>query len=226
MKTCRICKEEKPINSFPFRSKLKNILRNECRSCTNKRKLRWSHLNPEKKKLIEQNFYKRHRQKYCSYCTLSFIPKGDNKFCCFKCNILGNSKMNEQGCLEWMGATGNSGYGKVQRDNKTLSSHRSSYFIFKGPIPNKLLVLHTCDNRRCVNPEHLYLGTHKDNARDAMERDRLKNIRDFFKYSWKQAEECFNLKNTGMTYEDISKTKNIPFSSVAYLVRKFKKTKT
>lgn len=54
----------------------------------------------------------------------------------------------------------------------SIKMYRASYIIFNGPIPDDLLVRHTCDNPRCVNPEHLILGTQKDNMQDMAKRNR------------------------------------------------------
>lgn len=65
------------------------------------------------------------------------------------------------------------GYGQFWLNGKTIPAHRASYILFKGPIPPGLFVLHQCDDPPCVNPDHLHLGTRADNAREAVERDRL-----------------------------------------------------
>jgi hypothetical protein len=77
-----------------------------------------------------------------------------------------------ESCWLWRGCTQLNGYGVYGMDYKIVRAHRASYVIFKGAIPKGLLVLHSCDNRLCVNPEHLRTGTHKDNSRDAIKRNR------------------------------------------------------
>lgn len=64
------------------------------------------------------------------------------------------------------------GYGYFRFDGRTQSAHRVAYQLVKGPIPTGLWVLHTCDNAECVNPDHLYLGTHADNTADMVRRNR------------------------------------------------------
>jgi hypothetical protein len=82
-------------------------------------------------------------------------------------------------CHIWTGALGRkNGYGcfkireKGNRDNaKQFKAHRLIYELYKGPIGDKH-VLHKCDNPRCVNPDHLFLGTHQDNIRDMVQKGR------------------------------------------------------
>lgn len=70
------------------------------------------------------------------------------------------------GCLLWLGATADTGYASIGRGGKRHYGHRLAYEMKKGPIPAGCLVMHTCDNRLCLNPDHLALGTDHKNAID------------------------------------------------------------
>jgi hypothetical protein len=79
-------------------------------------------------------------------------------------------------CWPWTGHRGPAGYGRFALDGKhPIHASRASWIIHNGPLPDGLFALHTCDNKPCVNPAHLYAGTKRDNARDASERGQLRN---------------------------------------------------
>ena len=75
-------------------------------------------------------------------------------------------------CWEWQGAKSSKSYGLIKHHGKNLGAHRVSYEMYKGPIPKGKMVCHHCDNPPCINPAHLYAGTHKTNGQDMVRRGR------------------------------------------------------
>jgi hypothetical protein len=78
------------------------------------------------------------------------------------------------GCWEWQASLTHSGYGRFNIRSKTYRAHIVSYLLLKGEISKNKCVCHTCDNPRCVNPNHLWLGTMKDNVKDMILKGRQK----------------------------------------------------
>ncbi len=79
-----------------------------------------------------------------------------------------------ESCWIWTaGSRGKTGYGAIKVNGKVVDAHRLSYELHKEPIPEGMYVCHTCDNRRCVNPEHLFLGSPRDNWQDGVDKGRI-----------------------------------------------------
>ena len=84
-------------------------------------------------------------------------------------------KRGKDNCWNWKGTHFKQGYGRMYHHSiKEPKAHRLSYIINIGKIPNRLLVCHTCNNRSCVNPNHLYTGTNEDNMKDLADSGVLK----------------------------------------------------
>ncbi len=87
------------------------------------------------------------------------------------------ARVPECGCWLWMLTLSNAGYGLINIGQHTKSAHRVAWEAFWGLIPAGLCVLHRCDVRSCVNPAHLFLGTHSDNGKDMVQKGRNRDRR-------------------------------------------------
>lgn len=81
-------------------------------------------------------------------------------------------------CWNWKGSTRN-GYGAFKYRRKVYGAHRFSWMLFNGEIPFSKIICHKCDNKLCVNPNHLFVGTHKDNMQDMVKKGRHRSVCKF-----------------------------------------------
>lgn len=84
--------------------------------------------------------------------------------------------IRQEGCWDWSGCCPNPGYPQFRSNMKIWRAHRASWTIHFGEIPEKKLVCHHCDNRKCSNPEHLFLGDDADNMRDMIKKGRSPTV--------------------------------------------------
>ena len=118
-------------------------------------------------------------------------------------------------CWEWQGWRDNKGRGRIKVKGTKIYSHRFSFHIYNGYLPEKPLVIrHTCDNPSCCNPYHLIPGTSKDNSRDMMVRRRNPPK----KLDWEKAAEIRYLLKDKVKISKIASIYNITVG-VVYLIR-------
>ena len=86
-------------------------------------------------------------------------------------------KRSDKSCWAWDGNKSKQGYGKISIFGDAHLAHRISYELFKGPIPESMMVCHSCDNPECTNPEHLFLGTAQTNMSDKISKGRHKGAK-------------------------------------------------
>lgn len=115
-------------------------------------------------------------------------------------------KNNEGGCWEWTGPLNYWGYGRLNYKSQHLAAHRYSYEYFNGHIPNKMYVCHKCDNPKCVNPDHLFLGDAQTNMDDKVNKGRHVGNN---KLNVTQVKEIRNLLNDGIARKEIALKFNV-----------------
>lgn len=132
--------------------------------------------------------------------------------------LFDNTSCLDNGCIMWLGGCTPNGYGKIKYKGQTLSTHRLSFKLCKDEVPEGLLVLHSCDFKPCINPNHLFLGTAKDNKHDCMNKDRhaYGELQGLSKLRRKDVQEIRRLLNEGeLTQKAIGQYFNIAQSTVS-----------
>lgn len=127
-------------------------------------------------------------------------------------------------CWEWQGWTNPSGYGVVtrSRDNRKFYVHRLAWAEVNGPIPPGACVLHSCDNRRCVRPSHLHLGTRQQNTAEMLARGRSGRgeTHSQAKVTEQQVREIRAAAEAGTTHERIGQRFGISRSAVGFICQR------
>jgi len=128
-------------------------------------------------------------------------------------------------CWLWTASKTNTGYGTLGRKTRRYLAHRYSWIIHNGEIPNGMCVCHHCDTPLCVNPEHLFLGTQKDNMKDASKKGRVEGNGNQYgencgtsKLVENDIRNIKKCREEGMLLREIADIYNIHLSNVSYIV--------
>lgn len=124
-------------------------------------------------------------------------------------------------CWEWQGALRN-GYGVLNIDKKVVYAHRFTYELHHGPLAERMHALHKCDNRKCVNPAHIFAGTKGDNARDMYAKGRGKGGgKKGKRIVWLTAENVVEIRKLaaqGIRYPALSQQFGVSISQISMII--------
>ena len=131
---------------------------------------------------------------------------------------------SDTGCWEWKGSSSRNGYGQFKAFGKMVAAHRFSYELHKGPIPEGAHILHACDNKRCVNPDHLRAGTHAENMADAGARGLMPRGRNHHAFGKRnpRPSQAHRVRVLGQEYpskKEAERTLGLGAGTVSYWVR-------
>lgn len=178
MKSCSKCGAQKPETEFHRDAQKKDGLRSECRECY--RNKPQCLIDGCDKTASSSGLCSMHYQRKIKRGTTAATPR---KTVPIKDRLLKKVDIDPSSeCWNWTGSTNESGYGQVFDNDagRSVLAHRASYQAFIGAIPDLdgyhgACVCHRCDNPRCINPAHLFIGTHRDNMSDMAEKGRHRN---------------------------------------------------
>ena len=131
---------------------------------------------------------------------------------------------SKDGCWVWSASCFNSGYGRIKVAGKYWLAHRASYACFIGEIPAGMFVCHVCDNPKCINPNHLFLGTPAENVQDMLRKGRANKARGEKHYCAKltnvQRKEVLELRRSGKTLQTIAGIYGVTRQSIWQICKK------
>lgn len=120
-------------------------------------------------------------------------------------------------CHEFTSTIKKDGYARFFFHGRQAQAHRVAYEIYRGAIPAGLMVCHKCDNRKCVNPDHLFLGTAADNAKDMHMKGRNASTR---RVSEEQVQSIFSYRDMGLSQEAIGSLVGFHQATISYVLRR------
>lgn len=125
----------------------------------------------------------------------------------------------EDGCWLWTGNKNMCGYGVSRYQDKKIGAHRLSWLLLRGEIPVGLHVLHRCDNPPCVNPDHLFLGTQRDNNADKISKGRH-GIGERNGNTALTTEQVIAIRNSPLRNLDLARLHNLDPSTISHIRRR------
>lgn len=166
----------------------------------------------------------------CETCASTYMGRRHSRYCSKSCartrplhERMRNKTVITAECWLWRGATNKDGYGSVRIGPSTMLAHRAAYMLAFADLPPDREVCHSCDEPACVNPEHLFLGTHNDNMRDAQSKGRMRAVKRLPNHCGlfgdALLEKVLALRCAGMSQREIATALGIGQTSVSRMLR-------
>jgi len=149
----------------------------------------------------------------CKYCQKAYITEpGTHMYCSIKCRFM--SKVDKtDSCWNWTAGVSSFGYGQFSVGHRGYGAHKYSWIMRKGEPPKGLFVCHKCDNPKCVNPAHLFLGSQADNMNDKVKKKRAQKGIGCYNHKLTN-EQVVSIINDKRIYKDIAKEYGISISLI------------
>ena len=126
-------------------------------------------------------------------------------------------------CMEWGGYTDKDGYGIMKDQGVNKRAHRVSYEMTKGSIPSGMVVMHTCDNPPCVNPDHLKCGTQAENVEDAHQKGRMRSLNGDSHYNARLTEDdVLAIRASGDSARDLAVKYGVAYGHIRAIITRVK----
>jgi len=221
LKQCSRCKEWLSLDNFYAGKVWADGLQSICKAC----KKRIAQETADRVNEISRQTYARHKEEYLQVRATrrSLANEGD---------IVHDDKFQKRywakvirgdGCWEWNAFVNKNGYGQIGFRGALVYAHRAAWTLANGPIPDGLFVCHKCDNRKCCNPEHMFLGTFEDNMNDKVQKGRqarpIGEKSPTSKLTWEQVREIRErYKNETIMQSVLAKEYGVSASAISHVI--------
>lgn len=170
---------------------------------------------------MEEALIRKYEPRLCGTCNIPLKVKSQSRkgYCSPMCEIKNSYEVSQNGCWIWNNKQLSTGYGYVCLKRRKLLAHRIIYEYYKGKIEERKVVRHLCNNCKCINPDHLEIGSQSDNVKDAIKAGTMKT-----KLSWEEVKTMRDAYKSGESIANLRKLYKVDYKTVKdiLLLKKWK----
>ena len=163
--------------------------------------------------LVCRKSFTRCHGKFPKYCSIGCGRKSTDDVAT---RLAKKAKLAKSGCIEWTASLSTSGgYGQISIDGRPRRAHRVAYELAHGQIPRDMQICHRCDNPKCINVKHLFLGSNTDNIKDMLNKGRNSHGDSHYraKLTRKKVMQMRHRRSNGETYRRLADTFSVSLSA-------------